>query len=98
MQAMLDRLGYDLGPYGIDGDFGRATEAAVKSFQSDHRLAVDGICGPATWTELEKAVDSLKSPVKEERYSVTISGLDLTQARALMNNYPGRSEIEREVG
>ena len=98
MQTMLDKLGYDLGSYGVDGDFGRATEAVVRSFQSDHQLVVDGICGPATWTELEKSVDSLKSPVKEERYSVTISGLDLTQARALMNNYPGRSEIEREVG
>ncbi len=97
MQTMLDKLGYDLGSYGVDGDFGRATEAAVKSFQSDHRLTVDGICGPATWAELEKAVSSVHTPVKEERYCVIISGLDLTQARALQNNYPG-SVIEKEVG
>ena len=31
-------------------------------------------------------------------YAVTISGLDLTQARAICNNYPGRCEMEREVG
>ena len=54
MQALLDRLGYDLGSWGVDGDFGRATEAAVKRFQSDHRLTVDGICGPKTWAELVK--------------------------------------------
>ncbi len=97
MQTMLVKLGYDLGSYGVDGDFGKATEASVKSFQSDHRLTVDGICGPATWAELEKAVSSVQTPVKEERYCVIISGLDLTQARALQNNYTG-SVIEKEVG
>ena len=36
----------------------------------------------------------------DHAYSVVISGLDLTQARALVNNYPGNSEIleERIVG
>ena len=94
---MLDKLGYDLGSCGVDGDFGRATEAAVKSFQSDHRLTVDGICGPATWAELERSVSSVQAPVKEERYSVTISGLDLTQARAFQTRYPD-CVIEKEVG
>jgi hypothetical protein len=32
-----------------------------------------------------------------QTYSVTISGLDLTQARALQGHYPG-SVIEKEVG
>ena len=47
-QWMLSGLGYDIGPAGIDGKFGRATEAAVKAFQADHGLAVDGIIGPKT--------------------------------------------------
>ena len=52
MQRILERLGYDLGPCGVDGDFGRMTEKAVKAFQQDHRLKVDGIVGPKTWAEL----------------------------------------------
>jgi peptidoglycan hydrolase-like protein with peptidoglycan-binding domain len=86
---MLLKLGYDLGPCGIDGDFGKSIDAAVRSFQTDHRLTVDGICGPATWTELEKAMALLSGIVVEKKYSVIISGLDLTQAKALAANYPG---------
>ena len=112
MQSLLDRLGYDLGSYGVDGDFGKDTEAAVKRFQRDHGLAADGICGPETWANLlrlpvaeisqevrssdtselpggESRRLSLRIGTEEETYSVIISGLDLTQARALMNNYPG---------
>ena len=89
LQTMLLKLGYDLGPCGIDGDFGKATEAAVRSFQSDHRLAVDGIAGKITWAELEKSVNAISVKPVEASYRVIISGLDLTQARALLNNYPG---------
>ena len=56
MQTMLLKLGYDLGSCGIDGDFGKCTDAAVRKFQKDQGLAVDGICGPKTRTALEKAV------------------------------------------
>ena len=52
MQGILEHLGYDLGSCGVDGDFGRMTEKAVKAFQKDHGLKTDGICGPRTWKEL----------------------------------------------
>ena len=79
LQTMLLKLGYSLGLCGIDGDFGKATEAAVRSFQSDNRLAVDGVAGPKTWAELEKTVASLVVIPSEvegslAKYIVTISG------------------------
>ena len=88
MQTMLYKLGYGLGVDGIDGDFGRNTEKAVKEFQSDHRLQVDGVCGPMTWDALEKAYNSLEAKPVEETYTVCIHGLDKTQADAMKKNYP----------
>lgn len=38
---------------GADGDFGPATEAAVRQFQRDHGLLPDGIFGPKSWTALD---------------------------------------------
>jgi peptidoglycan hydrolase-like protein with peptidoglycan-binding domain len=36
----------------VDGVFGSRTESAVRQFQSDNGLDVDGIVGPGTWGAL----------------------------------------------
>ena len=38
----------------VDGIFGNKTEGFVKQYQQDHRLVVDGIVGPDTWSSLEE--------------------------------------------
>jgi N-acetylmuramoyl-L-alanine amidase len=46
LQERLLELGYDAGR--PDGTFGPQTEHALRNFQRDYGLLVDGICGPAT--------------------------------------------------
>lgn len=50
IQKKLKKLGYYHGP--IDGIFGGGTYSAVKNFQRDHNLKVDGIVGEKTWEAL----------------------------------------------
>lgn len=52
LQRMLVNRGYEPGE--IDGRFGPNTEAAVRAYQSDHGLDVDGIVGPRTWDALRQ--------------------------------------------
>jgi len=54
LQTTLINKGYKLPKYGADGSFGNETLAAVKQFQKDHKLVVDGIVGKNTWAALEK--------------------------------------------
>ena len=49
LQSRLNLLGANLR---IDGIFGYNTEVAVKRFQRDNDLTVDGIVGPNTWEVL----------------------------------------------
>ena len=37
---------------GFDGQFGKNTENALRKFQKENNLTVDGKCGPATWKAL----------------------------------------------
>ena len=60
LQGDLIELGFSCGSWGVDGDFGDATEIAVKAFQARAGLEEDGIVGPLTVSALEKALDALR--------------------------------------
>ena len=52
LQEALKEAGHDPGP--IDGEFGPATEAAVRAFQHEKEITVDGIVGPITWLNIDE--------------------------------------------
>jgi peptidoglycan hydrolase-like protein with peptidoglycan-binding domain len=51
LQQMLNNR--NVGALGVDGYFGEDTYEAVRSFQADNGLAVDGIVGDQTWAALQ---------------------------------------------
>ena len=57
LQQALKALGHDPGP--IDGVFGNATESAVKAFQQEKEITVDGIVGKVTWINIDEADQSV---------------------------------------
>ena len=61
LQQQLQAAGYDVGSAGADGVYGSATANAVKQFQKDNGLAVDGIAGGNTKSALIKSATSASS-------------------------------------
>lgn len=59
LQRILIELGFDVGSYGADGEYGAATAAAVKAFQRTvSGLEVDGEYGPLTHAALMAAASA----------------------------------------
>jgi peptidoglycan hydrolase-like protein with peptidoglycan-binding domain len=58
----------------VDGTFGPKTEAAVRAFQKEKHLSVDGIVGPLTWQALVTTIrlgdrgDAVRSLQEEFQY------------------------------
>lgn len=77
LQQELCDLGYGIS---VDGKFGSATEQAVKKFQKEHGLTVDGVVGAKTWAALEQAAADDTPP------DIQISGLSFGDAVTAAKN------------
>ena len=82
LQNKLLAKGYKLPRYGADGDFGNETLEAVKQFQRDHGLAVDGIAG-------EKTLSALDGAEKVVLYTVTVKGVVKAVGDEIISKYGG---------
>ena len=78
LQEMLNKLGYDCGT--ADGLFGVKTELAVRRFQADKGLTVDGKAGEATLDELAVSaavvnndIPAINDPASEATDTITIN-------------------------
>ncbi|MDU1422601.1 GH25 family lysozyme [Clostridium sporogenes] len=75
IQKMLVTIGYPIGNSGIDGIIGNGTITAIKAFQKDCNLAIDGILGTNTWNKLEQEYNKklgIKPNNKEEKKVKTL--------------------------
>lgn len=72
LQKDLMKLGYDLPKYGADGSFGGETETALKLFQKQNGLVVDGLFGQNTQAKMKEVLDKRK---KEQSYAYKLAEL-----------------------
>ena len=70
LQNRLIALGYSVGSYGADGEYGDATEMAVRKFQMQNDCEADGEFGPETYKAL---IDALGEDITQG-YHVKIFG------------------------
>ena len=58
-----------INPNGRDGDFGNGTAAAVRLFQSNYGLSVDGVVGTATWEKLRSVIRPIQQALVNHGYN-----------------------------
>ena len=91
MQEKLIACGYSCGSYGADGDFGSGTDSAVRSFQKDYGLTVDGKFGPASKAKLDE-VYAAKISSNYEKISISTTSPSVKGIRVCGNKVPVCSE------
>lgn len=104
LQQALVNAGYDVGSAGVDGIYGNATAAAVRKYQQDKGLSVDGIAGEQTLGSLYGSGTSQATTAKTStatpdysQYQYDASGNEayqqamaaLEQAKAAKPTYAG---------
>lgn len=107
VQKALVALGYPLPKHGVDGIRGPETVAAVKKFQTDNALTVDGDPGPNTVAKLndllklkpEVASKLTKSTTAEINAPKAVPGSDDAKAiKKVINAGPNFTDVETVDG
>lgn len=96
LQERLLELGYDAGR--ANGEFGQQTEQALRNFQRDYGLVVDGMCGPDTVRALRQLQPKVRGgrPVfLREQERVRKAGPRLSGKRIIID--PGHGGQDRGV-
>lgn len=82
LQTALKDLGYDLSKFGVDGIFGKETEAAIRAFQEAKGLKITGIVDEETLAALKEAGGSAVN--LRETIGDLVDGLDELGGRELL--------------
>lgn len=91
LQEKLNANGYDLA---VDGEFGPATEKAVKDYQKKKGLQVDGIAGTETWGSLLSGPAASDEPTTGKQVLSGVSDETSDRLAQLEQGYRPGDEVE----
>lgn len=98
MQTMLIAVGYSCGSYGADGDFGSDSDKALRKFQGDYGLTVDGKYGAKSKAKLESVYNRKKSSKPLGTYKVTAkSGLYVREGAGTNYNIVPKNKLTKNA-
>ncbi|MEO1098761.1 MAG: DUF4157 domain-containing protein [Bacteroidota bacterium] len=100
LQESLVEIGYDLPKFGADGIFGKETYSAVKTFQRDFGLAIDGIVGPKTMGTLDNifSVQLMDMEEEEDLEPIVLDGDSSQGLTVPVGDEPLSSKVQKEGG
>ena len=84
MLAILAEFDNSLTPVRVDGDFGPTTARAVRQFQSNNGLTVDGVVGEVTWEAIYRAFAAAERDLRRDNVRF---GDDATPAAGRQNDF-----------
>lgn len=98
MQTMLIACEYSCGSYGVDGDFGSDSDKALRKFQGDYGLTVDGKYGAKSKAKLESVYNQKKSSKPLGTYKVTAkSGLYVREGAGTNYNIVPKNKLTKNA-